>query len=740
MNALLKSSNEKKDFLKEDDEIKDILNQGFVINESKFNALEPKIKNNIYDINELSSKYAQNNYNFDSTLCSGYNGYKNCDITFLKLKCVGKESYYLNTSPDKERNNQINYIVKEHDNIINYNDKYENIKENNYYDNQLIEFDNFKEKMEFQNYKLQKELDKLKNNFEQFKKQGKQTSLNQIIGEYNKLKYKYFVLNEAYFKLKKEYDTLKNINKDLSKKIIEMNQYIKNEDFYKLLTKIDALREKNRELKNKLKSKSSFIRDKKIIHFELHFISEVTKMGEEDKVNQEKDRKLVFPLKEQLNNNNVNIIKENEEYKKLMKELFDKSFILTNEINNFKMNENSNNLEDNYNSLKEKYNNLYNSYINILNVFNNIKSQKDINNQSYNNNSFSIFNNLSGNLKDIPNFNYRKTNHNENTNFIFKKKKINSTYSYYYVNSIIQCLLHINKLTEYFLNDYPKNALELKQKNKDIISKGEVSNTFHSLIQEIAKNNGEYSLQNFLPLKNFKEVICTYNQKIPDLSCLDFLNNLLKIFHDELNYFGDKKVFKLKTCKNFNDFNKEYTLNNSSIISELFSGTFEKIKQCKLCNNTISDYTKFNIISFETNKYDKKIFNIYNGFEDIEKTEFLSFLCNKCKKSCEFECSLKFAEPPKELIININYNNKSKPTKIDFDKNINITKFVSPDFGASNEYRIICVCYKTETNNVSYCWSKDNEKWYIFDDLSFNECEEKDIYLGNPYLLLYERL
>ena len=128
MNAILKSSNEKKDFRKEDDEIKDILNQGFVINESKFNALEPKIKNNIYDINELSSKYAQNNYNFDSTLCSGYNGYKNCDITFLKLKCVGKESYYLNTSPDKERNNQINHIVKEHDNIINYNDKYENIQ------------------------------------------------------------------------------------------------------------------------------------------------------------------------------------------------------------------------------------------------------------------------------------------------------------------------------------------------------------------------------------------------------------------------------------------------------------------------------------------------------------------------------------------------------------------------------------------------------------------------------------
>ena len=764
MNPLIKSSNEYKDFLKEDDEIKeDILNQGFIINENKYKVLEPKINNNnINDINELGSKFDQNNLNIDSTLCSGYNGYKNCDTTFLKLKCVGKESYYLNPIPKKDRNYQVQNIVKEHNNMINYYDKYENIKVNNYYDNHLNEYDNFKEKMEFQNYKLQKELDKLKQNLEEFKKQEKETVLNQIIGEYNKLKNKYFALNETYFRLKKENDVLKNINKDLNKKIIQMNQYIKNENFNKILLKFDDLRKKNRELKNKLKSKSSFIKEKNIMHFELHFISEVTKMGDdksksnkcfltphkcdeknklkEDKINQEEDKKLNFPLKKQLNNNNCNIIKANEDYNK---KLFDKSFVLTNlnnEINNNEMNENSNSLEDNYNSLKEKYKNLYNSYINILDTFNNIISQKDFNNQSYNGNSFCIFNNLSGNLNDIPNYNFTNINQNEDTNFIFKKKKINSIYSYFYVNSIIYCLLHVNKLTEYFLNDYPKNALELKQKNKVIISKGQISDTFHYLIQEIVKNNGKYSLQNFLPLKNFKEIICTYNQKIPNLSCLKFLNNLLKIFHEELNYFGDKKVLKSRTCKSVNEFNKEYNMNNSSIISELFSGTLENIRQCKTCKITNSDYSKFNIISFETNKYDKKVFNIYNGFEDIEKTESLSFLCHKCKKPCEFECSLKIAEPPKELIININYNNESKPSKINFDKKIDITKFVCPDFGTSNEYRINCVCYKTETKNVSFCWNKNNEKWYLFDDSSFNECEEKNIYLEAPYLLLYERL
>ena len=62
----------------------------------------------------------------------------------------------------------------------------------------------------------------------------------------------------------------------------------------------------------------------------------------------------------------------------------------------------------------------------------------------------------------------------------------------------------------------------------------------------------------------------------------------MKNFHEELNYFGDKKVLKLKSCKNFNDFNKEYIMNNSSIISELFSGTLKNIKKCKSCKNTNS--------------------------------------------------------------------------------------------------------------------------------------------------------
>ena len=171
----------------------------------------------------------------------------------------------------------------------------------------------------------------------------------------------------------------------------------------------------------------------------------------------------------------------------------------------------------------------------------------------------------------------------------------------------------------------------------------------------------------------------------------------------------------------------------------MFFGTYEYKTQCKLCKNITLVFKKFKFLSFGISKQYKNEFNIYNGFEDNEKAKSLSYLCNNCRRFCEFECSNKIVEPPKELLININFS-RFKPSKIVFDMKIDINKFVNADFGKSNEYRIISFCSKTESNYFTYCWNKDNEKWYIFDDSSFKECDEKDIYLGDPYLLLYERL
>ena len=561
-----------------------------------------------------------------------------------------------------------------------------------------------------QNNKLQNEMSKLKISFEEYKNKEKEKDLNQVKEKYNNLKKEYDLLKEAYSLLENKYNKIKNSNEKLNSERIEINknideiynsQYQNNENYDIVLTRIDSLEEENKNLKNKLKMKSSFLQNEKIEHFKLCFISEITKKGEDNiKI------KKCYHTPEKINNKLIEIKNKDESNKNYKK------------------------LKDDYNELNEKYNYLKNEYKKVLNDFNIMKKQENTNNQN-GNNSFCIINHIPENIPDIPNLVFNDINQNEEPKNLLRKSKINSICS----NSIIQCLTHVNKLVHYFLNDYRKNYLKIKRKNKNII----VSDAFHSLIQDIFKNKDKFSFTNSVSLKTFKDKICVKKPQIFDLNCGDFLLNLLQIFHEELNYLGNKITPNLKSFNSFKDFNKEYKMNNSSIISDLFFGTYEYKKQCKMCKNIVLDFKKFNFLSFGISKQYEKVFSIYNGFEENEKAQTSSFSCDHCNKYCEFEKNVKIVEPPKLLLININYS-RFKTSKFDFDKKIDITKFVSPSFEESKEYKINCICSKTETKYLTYCWNIDNEKWYIFDNSSFKECEEKDIYLGYPYLLLYERL
>ena len=149
--------------------------------------------------------------------------------------------------------------------------------------------------------------------------------------------------------------------------------------------------------------------------------------------------------------------------------------------------------------------------------------------------------------------------------------------------------------------------------------------------------------------------------------------------------------------------------------------------------------------------YNKKVFNIYNGFEDNEKPQLLKdknkFLCNICKELCEAILTCKIIQSPNKLIINIDYgkNKKFKTSKILFDEEIDITRFINFNFNTNIRYKIICVCtYLGQSESyehyIAYCRHRLTGQWYKFIDSSCNECNVKEIYTGNPYLLLYEKI
>ena len=149
--------------------------------------------------------------------------------------------------------------------------------------------------------------------------------------------------------------------------------------------------------------------------------------------------------------------------------------------------------------------------------------------------------------------------------------------------------------------------------------------------------------------------------------------------------------------------------------------------------------------------YIKKVFNIYNGFENNQKPQIFSetnkINCKYCKKLNKAEYCCRIIEPPNILLINIDYSKcgKSKPSKIEFDEIIDITKYVNYDYKKPIKYRIICVCNyinnsKNKDNIFTYYWNRNNEKWYKLNDSFLHGCNKDNICSEKTILLIYEKI
>ena len=371
--------------------------------------------------------------------------------------------------------------------------------------------------------------------------------------------------------------------------------------------------------------------------------------------------------------------------------------------------------------------------------------------------------------------------------YYFNVKGLYNIGSTCYMNSTLQCLLHMSELIYYFLNQFPKDFPSLKLKNKDIPTHGDISKVFYELVKRYyppkniaPKNNSNtneiilkantfnknYNMilnpnnnTNAISPEAFQKVIGNYNHQFRNLEAndsKDLILYLLQSIHAELNYFTGNKTIEGRPNQynrgdTFKYFIYSYDIQNYSIISLLFYGTYENITKCKKCRNILYNFQKFEFLSFGTIDYVGKEFNIYNGFEDHQKVQELKgdnqFYCNICKHLQDVEICCKIVSPPYKLLINIDYgkNKKFIPGSVKFDEEIDITKYVSFNFGFQIKYRIIGVCTHYGDSGsyghyIAFCRNRNNEKWYVFNDLSCKECSKNSIYSGTPYLLLYERI
>ena len=303
--------------------------------------------------------------------------------------------------------------------------------------------------------------------------------------------------------------------------------------------------------------------------------------------------------------------------------------------------------------------------------------------------------------------------------------------------------------------------MNLKKKNKHVESQGNISRTFYNIVKEIQSNNNNSKDNLIFAHEQFKIFLGYYNsqfRKFEPNDSKDLILYLLRTMHEELNYFGENHSLPYKGSPNqfnmqntFTYFMTSYNMRNFSIISNIFYGTYETITQCQKCKINIYNFQKFEFISFGMFDYNGKVFNIYRGFEDNEKPQLFKgdnkFYYNHCKELCEAILTCKIIQPPNKLIINIDYgkDKKFKPSKIEFDEEIDITRFINFNFNTNIRYRISCVCTHLGQSGsyghyIAYCRHRLTGHWYEFNDSSCNECNANAIYTGSPYLLLYERI
>ena len=590
-----------------------------------------------------------------------------------------------------------------------------------------------------------------------------------------------------------------NINQDL-KIGLSKNEKEKIYNIYLVNNYITINQNEQKEKQENNETQSNSVIEKKYIINNVKPKNIINITTQENKINNQTNQNKNQIIIENKNNNESNlnpniIINENNNT------IFNNCQNNQQQININNINNNVNYNQQNYNNNKQSNNTIYNNqnqnYNNNCTINNNSNYNQNQNyNNNYTNNNFSNNNSYNQTNYSNNNFQYNQNqinnnnnnqnqnqnqinnntnnsannNQNQNTNnnmsvYIFPLVGLNNVGSTCFMNATLQCLLHISELNSYFLTEYPNDHLVLNSKNASSDTKGNISLAYYNVVngvylQNLQYFNNPYMYNSFAP-RDFKEILGSYNSQFRFYEAndsKDLILYLLQTFHEELNYFGDKafpvampRPNQENRPETFNYFMTTYNIQNFSIISKLFYGTYENTIKCCNCNRVYFSYQKFEFISFSTYNYRNSVFNIYNGFQDNQNTQYLrgnnQYFCPACQSLQNGETCCKIIQPPSKLIINIDYgkNKIYQVRRLIFDEMIDITRFINFNFGKNIIYQISGVCTHLGSSGpsghyIAYCRNKQNGLWYNFNDSCVRQVQKDEIYNGSPYLLLYEQI
>jgi len=321
-----------------------------------------------------------------------------------------------------------------------------------------------------------------------------------------------------------------------------------------------------------------------------------------------------------------------------------------------------------------------------------------------------------------------------------------------FLNSVIQCLAHTLKLTDYLISHNYKADINIRSHGSEL---NRILTNFVVLIYEIWTKN------QLLKPKSFTTMFCKY---ITDTKKLDYLNQqndshecfllLIDLLHRSLKYeievniTGDLQTETDKVTKQYSDYWKKMYENDYSFIVEIFGGMSMTTVTCRSlqCNDKTHVFEPFNGLSIPITKATlNDCLNDYLSTVSID-----GWICEKCKKDIGCDKKSNFWSLPIYMPIQLKrfHDNGLKNRELvsfpieDFD----MTKGIAPIKGDSNDYLydLYSVIYHSgSANNGHYlCICKNLDgNWYVFDDGNVYKYPNTPDSLVTPdaYMLFYQR-
>ena len=411
--------------------------------------------------------------------------------------------------------------------------------------------------------------------------------------------------------------------------------------------------------------------------------------------------------------------------------------IVNNGINHNIENNNIYNSINNNESLSNNNNNSQNNYMNnsiINNNNNNINNQKSSNE----NTTVVIKNNLQINknyLEDEPNI---------------EKTRLSDLGKKSYLNSVLQCLVNIKELNQYFLNNSnTKNIYEnIKEKR---LSFAIQRLFYHCMIKQDKKYLPD-SILDELSRKNI-----TFKQNHLEINPKYCLNFILEQLHCELNANKGNS----NNLMFYNQYNEQDVINlgksnfekmNNSIISNTFSWYYLKEYQCFKCKTK-----KFNFESFYTFELDIQQHYNLTKKNQIRLYDCLNYsclylpnsnsYCDSCKSYCNTSKFLRIINSPKILIFIIdrgNFDNNLLNLNFIIDSEINLMPYLH--YKEKNvKYELTSIISVFGNKFISLI-KADEDYWYLFNDSNVHKVENFNLFNINcntgvkhiPCILFYK--